>query len=467
LKSAVAGTCAVANYGTLLADLRTNSTGALAQRALTAMHDLKTRTDALEADLSREVPGFAQASARVGFENMRAKLQGDELLVDIVGFETQGQKHYGAFLLQRQGALRWLDLGRAQPIDQAVGDLISGANDWSLSLSHHETQAAASAQNTADDALGKIAKQLAPLVAVIASDTSARRLRISPDGMLTLVPFAALPDSSGRPLIARFTISYLSAARDLVAPANTDAHAGSAVIALSPGSGARSSSQPMVAGVFRAEALEHLDGAEAEARSLRLILPRARLLGSGEATEQNIKALRSPAILHIIGHGMVRGKQDSSAGVDAATNAMNLSAIVLEEAYGRGAKSTQDGLLTALELESLDFHGSEMLVLSQCRMADGVPSSGNGVYGMRRAAAIAGVRTFVAPLWNVSDSTERALMVRFYKELSQGRGRAEALRAAMLEIMQRPGEKSFLYWAPVILSGDPAPLPTQLFARAN
>jgi CHAT domain-containing protein len=108
-----------------------------------------------------------------------------------------------------------------------------------------------------------------------------------------------------------------------------------------------------------------------------------------------------------------------------------------------------------------------MLVLSQCRMADGVPSSGNGVYGMRRAAAIAGVRTFVAPLWNVSDSTERALMVRFYKELSQGRGRAEALRAAMLEIMQRPGEKSFLYWAPVILSGDPAPLPTQLFARAN
>jgi len=466
LKSSVAGACPVAKYGTLLQDLRTNSTGALAARALTAMHDLNTRTDALEADLSREVPGFAQASARVGFEDMRSSLQPDELLIDIVGFETQGQKHYGAFLLQREGALRWLDLGRAHPIDQAVGDLISGANDWSVSLSHHEAQAAASAQATADDALHVISKQLSPLVAAIASDRSAHRLRISPDGMLTLVPFAALSDAVGRPLIARFTISYLSAARDLIAPGNADAPAGSAVIALSPGATVQQiAAVPAPATLFRADDLEHLDGAEAEARSLRLILRRARLLGSGEATEQNVKALRSPAILHIVGHGLVRGNEGALANMDPGARAMNLSAIVLEEAYGRGAKSTQDGLLTALELESLDFHGSEMLVLSQCRMADGVPSSGNGVYGMRRAAAIAGVKTFVAPLWNVSDSTERALMIRFYKELSQGRGRAEALRTAMLEVMQKPGEKSFLYWAPVILSGDPAPLPTQLFAR--
>jgi CHAT domain-containing protein len=151
--------------------------------------------------------------------------------------------------------------------------------------------------------------------------------------------------------------------------------------------------------------------------------------------------------------------------MDPGARVMNLSAIVLEEAYGRGGKSAQDGLLTALELESLDFRGTEMLVLSQCRMADGVPSSGNGVYGMRRAAAIAGVKTFVAPLWNVADSTERAVMVRFYKELSLGRGRADALRTAMLEAMRAPQQKSFLYWAPVILSGDPEPLPAALFAR--
>ncbi len=104
-----------------------------------------------------------------------------------------------------------------------------------------------------------------------------------------------------------------------------------------------------------------------------------------------------------------------------------------------------------------------MLVLSQCRMADGVPSSSDGVYGMRRAAAIAGVKTFVAPLWNISDSTERILMERFYQELRAGRDRSEALRQAMLQVMHSPPSNTFLYWAPVILSGDPAPLPKRVF----
>jgi hypothetical protein len=38
------------------------------------------------------------------------------------------------------------------------------------------------------------------------------------------------------------------------------------------------------------------------------------------------------------------------------------------------------------------------------------------------------------------------------------------LRLAMLQVMRTPHENSFLYWAPVILSGDPTPLPKQLFA---
>jgi CHAT domain-containing protein len=292
--------------------------------------------------------------------------------------------------------------------------------------------------------------------------------------MLTLLPFGAVSDSRGHFLVERFAISYLSAGRDLLSPVDADRPGGPPVIALSPGSDTKSRpGRPLLmAKTFRAEGLEHLDGAEPEARALQGLFPRAQLLAVGAATEQNVKSLHSPVLLHIVGHGLVRGNDECTAdtncalaALDPGARAMSLSAIVLEEAYGRGAGSSQDGLLTALELESVDLHGSEMLVLSQCRMADGVPSSGNGVYGMRRAAAIAGVKTFVAPLWNVSDSTERVLMNRFYKDLSQGRGRAEALRAAMVQVMHTPGSKSFLYWAPVILSGNPSPLPTQVFAQ--
>jgi CHAT domain-containing protein len=488
LKAAAAGSCSLEDtalegrYDRLLSDLRAKWTPELGKQALVALHELKERTDAVETVLSRDVPGFSNAKP-VTLDAMRARLAPDELLIEVVAYEKQ----YGAFLLDHSGRLRWVGLGRAQPIDSAVRDLIAGANDWSTSLAQHETQSATASRQTAGEALGKLSQALAPLRAQLEQDKTVRRLRIAPDGLLTLAPFAALSGPPGHFLIERFAISYLSAGRDLAAPVTDVPPAGPPVIALSPGSQSRRPEFKVRASAaqsngFRAEGLERLDGARLEAQSLQALLPRSQLLAEGEATEQRVKQLHRSALLHIVGHGLVRGNEDCGtgdgrsydpscalSGLDAGARAMNLSAIVLEEAYGRGAGSPQDGLLTALELESLDLQGTEMLVLSQCRMADGVPSSSDGVYGMRRAAAIAGVKTFVAPLWNVSDSTERALMVRFYTELRSGKDRAEALRQAMLQVMSQmmrtPGTNSFLYWAPLILSGDPAPLPKQLFLQ--
>jgi len=477
LKPAVAGTCSLEDtelegrYHRLLTDLRAKWTPALGKQALVAVHELKERTDAVETVLSRDVPGFSGASKPARLDDMRSRLAPDELLVELAAY----QRHYGAFLLDHSGRLRWVDLGPARPIDSAVRDLIAGANDWSVSLSRRETQSGATAEATAREALGKLSQALGPLRAQLDQDKAVRRLRISPDGMMTLIPFAALSTTPGHFLVQRFAISYLSAGRDLASSLQDTQPLGSPVIALSPGG---ESKQTASATAFRSDHLERLAGAEAEARSLQALLPRSQLLAEGEATEQRVKELHRPALLHIIGHGLVRGNEDCAtdpasrispscalSGMDPGARAMNLSAIVLEESYGRGGASSQDGLLTALELESLDLEGSEMLVLSQCRMADGVPSSSDGVYGMRRAAAIAGVKTFVAPLWNVADSTERALMDRFYKELRSGKDRAEALRQAMLQVMRGPQANSFLYWAPVILSGDPAPLPKMLFSQ--
>jgi CHAT domain-containing protein len=88
-----------------------------------------------------------------------------------------------------------------------------------------------------------------------------------------------------------------------------------------------------------------------------------------------------------------------------------------------------------------------------------------GVYGMRRAAAIAVARTFVAPLWNVDDRVERVLMRRFDQGLAAGLSRGDALRRAKLGIRRTPATRAFLYWAPVILSGEAGPLPASAFAR--
>ena len=130
--------------------------------------------------------------------------------------------------------------------------------------------------------------------------------------------------------------------------------------------------------------------------------------------------------------------------------------VLLATASVSGAEST---------VLALDLNATEMLVLSQCQMASGLPSVGEGVYGMRRAAAIAGGRTFVAPLWNVEDRVQRRLMKSFYEGLAAGQTRSEALRRAKLLLRRMPQTSSFLYWAPVILSGSPDRLPESLFRR--
>ncbi len=488
LKPAVAGGCSLSDtdlegrYERLLQDLRTKWTPELGRRGLDAVQVLGKRKDALEADLSRESPQFVAAVKPASLEDIRARLDTDEIFIEFTAYQpSDGSRpageRYGAFLLDRSRELRFVDLGPAAPIDRAVRDLFESANDWSVSLARHESSNASSAETTASETLRTLSKAvLGPLEPWIGQNKTARRLRIAPDGMLTLVPFGALQDRQGKFLVERFAVSDVPAGRDVVHAPHPPVAATSPIIALSPGAGARRPAPAnLVAGTFRAERLERLEGAEAEARRLRQIIPQARLLAEGEATEERVKQLHSPAVLHIVGHGVVRGNEDCKAnpqspgcsvtGLDPAARVMSLSAIVLEEAYGRGAGSPQDGLLTALELETLDLSGTELLVLSQCQMADGVASSGEGVYGMRRAAAIAGVRSFVAPLWKVADAPQQAFMERFYKELSAGRGRADALRQAQLQLLANPKTRSFLYWAPVILSGDTGPLPRTLFAQ--
>jgi len=475
LKPAVVGTCALSGtelegrYERLLHQLRTSWTDARGKEALQAIAVLRQHVDQLESSLSRDLPQFAEVLRPARVEDMRSRLHPDERLIEFV----QYQNRYGAFVLGRTD-LQWTDLGPAAPIDLAVQDLFGAAGDWSVARSLGEKRSADSAAQTASGAMETLSAKLAPVLLPVWRNAGIHRLRIAPDGMLNLVPFNALSVAPGRFLIERVTTSEISAGREIAPPQPEGSpSATSVVIAVSPGVSAKS--KPRTAGVLRADGLERLEDAEAEARGVQAWFPKAQLLGEGEATEQRIKQLHRPAVLHIVGHGIVRGNEDCRsapespacrlASIDPATRVMSLSAIVLEEAYGRGGASSQDGLLTALELQSLDLQGAEMLVLSQCRMADGVPTSGEGVFGMRRSAAIAGVKTFVAPLWKVQDSAQQQLMDRFYRELNAGKGRAEALRQAQLQLLRNPRTAGFLEWAPVILSGDPDPLPRSLFAK--
>lgn len=451
------GTALAGRYDRLSHELRGAWSEKLGRQAKEAIEDLHERAAQLEERLSRELPSFGQGAVRVSTDAIRAGLQPDELLLEVVHYEGR----YGAFLLDAEGGLDWMELGAARRIDTATADILEAANDWSDALSAGERAAVRAAEQTATRAIDGLSREsFAPLWKALAT-RRARRLSIASDGMLLLLPFEALTDGGG-PLLRGYAVSYVLSGRDLAHRGAPLPAPGPALIAVSPGPSAR---RPTPGAVFRTGKLERLAGARREARQLSAIMPNAVVLGEGEATEQALKQVTSPALLHVIGHGLVRGKECAecpAGGSDPSSRIMNLSAIVMEEAYGRGKASGQDGLLTASELRSLNLSSTAMLVLSQCRMADGVPTSGDGVYGMRRAASLAGARTFVAPLWKVADSTQQTLMGRFYQELRAGEDRAEALRRAKLQV--RAGAGHFFHWAAVILSGSGGPLPAGLFA---
>ncbi|HMF97097.1 MAG TPA: CHAT domain-containing tetratricopeptide repeat protein [Vicinamibacterales bacterium] len=482
LKPSIIGGCTLAGtgfegrYERLLSDLRTRWSSDVADQAMRAIAELTVGGDRIEAALNREVGGAYVGARRASAEDIRRRLAGDELLIEFVSYDEvdradADRQRYGAFVLDSTGKLEWSDIGPAAPIDSSVRDLLAAANDWSVSVHNHENQSAQSASETARDAIANLSRRVwDPLGRIVDAKRSVRHLRIAPDAMLNLVPFEALND--GQDLIERFAVSYLPAGRDLAAMAPSDRPGAAPIVVVSPGASAapHRTNEP-VSRTFRADGLAHLPVAAREASDFRRIVPHSELYATANATERRVKALHGPSLLHIVGHGIIGSRQDcverscSSAGLDASSRAMTLSAIVLEEAYGRGGTSTDDGMLTALELENIDLRGTEMLVLSQCQMASGAPSVGEGVYGMRRAAAIAGARTFVAPFWNIDDRVQRTLMDHFYTALAASQSRDEALRQAKLALRASPATADFLLWAPVILSGSVSPLPASLFEK--
>ena len=472
LKPSVVGGCSLdatelaGRYERLLSELRTKRTDAVAAQAVAAIEQLTRRGDALEAALNRD-PGVPVVQRPASLDAMRSALGDDECLVEFVSYapaDAPGRRRYGAFVLDNRGALAWREIGDADPIDAAVRDLLAAANDWSASIANHEALAARASARTAADAIATLSRLVWSPLAPAIDAARITRLRIAPDGLLDLVPFEALTDRGL--LIDRFAIAYLPAGRDLVAAAAPPGEASPPVIMVSPGAPqvktTRSPNSPLL------RLLPPLPEAVKEGADVRVAVPGARYFGEHEATESRLKTLHGPLILHIAGHGVVGSDPDTACvGGSCVTSSlarktMALTGIVLEEAYGRGGASRDDGLLTAEELQNLDLQGTEMVVLSQCRMAAGAASVGESVYGMRRAAAIAGVQSFVAPLWNVDDHVQRLLMDAFYSALARGADRAEALRRAKLAIRRARATDTFLYWAPVILSGASGPLPASL-----
>ena len=95
----------------------------------------------------------------------------------------------------------------------------------------------------------------------------------------------------------------------------------------------------------------------------------------------------------------------------------------LSEEYGKG-------LVFALDVAALDLWATEISILSACQTGLGDLASGEGVFGLRRAFAIAGSKTLLMSLWSVPDKATALLMQLFFDKIDTGWGRLHALEFA-------------------------------------
>ncbi|MGE3512969.1 MAG: CHAT domain-containing protein, partial [Vicinamibacterales bacterium] len=220
-------------------------------------------------------------------------------------------------------------------------------------------------------------------------------------------------------------------------------------------------------------ALEPLPGTRREATDIAALLSVGPWLGD-QVREGRLKQCRSPVVLHLATHGMFLEDEflpwlDARGRLAAPyrdlelflpprlENPMHRSMVCLAGAQtfldgGTLPAEAEDGLLTAEDVGGMDLTFTELVVLSACDTGRGEVKVGEGVFGLRRAFAVAGARTLVMSLWKVPDEVTHELMVQFYKELQAGRSRIDALRAARQWV--RWSHPDPYFWGAFILQGD-------------
>lgn len=282
-----------------------------------------------------------------------------------------------------------------------------------------------------------------PIADLLPKDPSDRIVFI-PQDSLFLTPFAALKNADGKYLIQQHTILTAPAIQVLdltrrqkkrIAQQN------------------RNSLQPLIIGnptmptIFAGKGnapkqLEDLPEAEREASEIAKLFNHKALIGA-EATKANVKQLLTQAnLVHFATHGLLEYRAQKSSS--------SLKGLEVPGALALAPAGKDDGLLTASEIFDLELV-AEFVVLSACDTGRG-RITGDGVIGLSRAFISAGVPSVLVSLWKVPDNSTAKLMIGFYEQLQTQPDKAQALRQAMLKLMQTDPEP--LNWSGFTLIGE-------------
>ena len=439
-----------------------------------AWRRMELQRQGLEQRLSRiRRAGEAEGLALVQPEQVARALPSSAVLVEFLqyqpvrfsagGLRSTGEPRLAALVLDGDAAAHYLDLGPAARINQAI---------WSALV---ETQRAGLDSDQAWVRVGDLV--IRPLLPLIGRQ---RTWYFSPDGELHRVPFAALA-SQQQGNLRRYgedhTIRLITSGRELLMANRLHAGPAAPLLLADPDFEAAPPPEAQAAGVetgteqglpeaWRRLRWSRLPGSRAEGEILHRLLG-GRLMTDIGANSETLIAVRSPRLLHVASHGaflpgpkaQAHNDRDRQLALEGQgrpwDDPMLRSVVVLTGANRTDPKQQDAGYLTAREASRLQLDGTRLVTLSACESGKGAIELGEGVYGLRRALAVAGAESTLLSLWKVDDRATRALMESFYAEMEKGFSPEKSLQAAQqrMRTHERRDWRTPYVWAAFQLYG--------------
>ncbi len=463
------------------------------------IRELNREIENLESQLSSKSSLVAEEleQRKATTRKVSKQMPKDSVLIEFIKINdynwTKGKwadtQIYLAFILHPNQQIKLINLGNADELDKDVEALLKKVktiptdmdDDRGLQVSPKTNYAENKVVLSQINASRKLHTLLwEPLDDFVGKTGS---IVVSPDGILNLVPFSALQDSNGKFLIENHTITYVTSGRDLLRSGGGVKPESDLFLAANPefdivAKAKTLENQTIQRGRFRSAgfkvAFQPLPGTAEEARTIPGLVPGKdkRVVTGKDATEYAVLNVKRPKVLHLATHGFFLKDQEQFSligkrgiSVEAKKlptnyeNPLVRSGLAFAGAnYAAKTDTSMDGLLTALEVSGMDLHGTDLVTLSACDTGVGTVKAGEGVFGLRRAFALAGAKNLLLSLWPVEDKITAEQMHTFYKLYGKGKLPSEALREAQLKTIAQLREK-FDYappslWAPFILQSS-------------
>ncbi|MBI5821355.1 MAG: CHAT domain-containing protein [Verrucomicrobia bacterium] len=451
------------------------------KRRQSERENLEQQVEELQKMLARNVAGMGQTrrALRTKVSDVQAVLPEKTVLLEFVRYghylgKGRFEQRYGAVLIgnpqmtfkdAKPGEPVWVPLGSAETIEQSLkdyGEMMRGVNVNGVNLLH-------TLYTLLFEPIQKrLPKDITTLV-------------ISPDVELNFVSFATFVDDQDKFLAEQYAIQYVSSGRDLVLKRTAKTGTRRFAAFANPAFGEK----PMLAGAhstnavqlavlssdqrdYRGEILKPLPYTIQEAQFLREKSSSWNMDGSvyagAEASEVEVKAVRSPYILHLATHGFflpdtmttnsTTGRQ--LLGNDRAPivphNPMQRSGLAFAGAQltldawkkGQTPNTENDGILMGQEIGTMDLKETWLVVLSACDTGIGEARAGEGVLGLRRGFIQAGAQNLLMTLWPVSDKWTVDLMKAFYERALKDNNAPQALAEVQRQWLARLRQEGVL-----------------------